>query len=516
MLIEKEIIRPGRYWYREEGSGLPRVLDATPEFVRHLREQGSAMLSSGLTVPVPFEHDFGAHPMTPADKLRNNSGWVKEYRLKDIHDPKTNRTIKDVLFGVVDVTDEATAKKLPHTIRWTSPWITSFTDGKGKQWNNVISHLALTTRPRIVEQQPFPSVAAALSLATEVKASTDGGGGGAGSTGPTGAHGFCLSRAGRLFIGKKSKRQRPRYPMAFSMWAGGVRLAEEDEIPKKKVPGEEDELPDDELPEGDEMGAPMPPPMPGAGMMNPLMDQNGDVGMEELLCDLLNALGVHMPDNVGEHEFKRALYEATMGKIKELTAGAQAGGQQGAGPDQAATNTISPAGGQQGNPIIQQEQQPMYMSLDDIRKLDEPLKSVALSMYNETVKANAKAAEAEKVLNSLRDAKLAEASSARQKRVGLLSKLSPRVKQDLDVMLALPSMALSLGDGGQVVDPMATTLAVLEKGLADMPRLLTTEAAALAVQPQPRDGDEMTPEQVDAIADSFARSMGAPPQKQAS
>ena len=38
--------------------------------------------------------------------------------------------------------------------------------------------------------------------------------------------------------------------------------------------------------------------------------------MEELLCDLLSALGVQMPENVGEAEFKRALYEATMSKVK--------------------------------------------------------------------------------------------------------------------------------------------------------------------------------------------------------
>jgi hypothetical protein len=36
---------------------------------------------------------------------------------------------------------------------------------------------------------------------------------------------------------------------------------------------------------------------------------------------------------------------------------------------------------------------------------------------------------------------------------------------DLDAMLALPAMALSMGDGGSVVDPMATTLAVAEATL---------------------------------------------------
>src|SRR3990167_7500297 len=100
MQVEKEIIGPGTHWYRDEATGLPRKLVVTPELTHHWHEQGNKMLGFGLTVPVPCEHDFSAHPMTPADKLKNNAGWVKEYRLKD-----------NVLFGVVDVQDEELAKK---------------------------------------------------------------------------------------------------------------------------------------------------------------------------------------------------------------------------------------------------------------------------------------------------------------------------------------------------------------------------------------------------------------------
>lgn len=157
----------------------------------------------------------------------------------------------------------------------------------------------------------------------------------------------------------------------------------------------------------------------------------------------------------------------------------------------------------------------MYMSLEDISKLDEPLKSVALSMYNETVKAQARANEAEKVLNSLRDARLKDATASRAKRVELLAKVSPRVKADLEAMLAAPAMALSLGEGGAVIDPMAGTLEILTKGLADIPKMLTTDAASLSMQPQPTDG-EMSAEQIDAVADELSRCMGYPaPEKKA-
>ena len=215
MLIEKEVIRPGCYWYRDEATGIPRKLVVTPELTRYWHEQGNAMLSAGLTIPVPCEHDFDTHPMTPADKLKNNAGWVKEYRLSDGKGGSGNR-----LFSVVDIQDEGVAKKLPGTIRWTSPWINTFTDGKGKEWKNVISHLALTTRPRIVDQAPFGSVAAALSIATETMLDT------------VSTKGFCLSTVGRLVKRKSSKRICPRYPIAFSMFSGAA-LAEGDMPPPK-------------------------------------------------------------------------------------------------------------------------------------------------------------------------------------------------------------------------------------------------------------------------------------------
>lgn len=158
----------------------------------------------------------------------------------------------------------------------------------------------------------------------------------------------------------------------------------------------------------------------------------------------------------------------------------------------------------------------MYMSLEDINKLPEPMRGVALAMYTENQKLRAEMEANAKTANSLRDAKLKEAADQRAARVALLGKLSPRVKADLDAMVALPGMALSMGDGGTVVDPMAQTLAVLEKGLADMPRLLTTDASALSVAPQPTDGDMLTDAQAEKLADDMARMMGAPPERKAS
>jgi hypothetical protein len=249
--------------------------------------------------------------------------------------------------------------------------------------------------------------------------------------------------------------------------------------------------------------------------MNKFADAAGDVGMEELLCDLLAALGINLPQATNEVQFKRALYEAAMAKIHELAAKAQTPQQS---PTQDPNNPKPPgAGAPPGNPIIQQEQQPMYMSLEDINKItDTTMKTIALSMYNENVRLRAEMEGNAKVATSLHSAKLKEANAARATRVNMLGRISPKVKTDLDAMLVLPSMALSLGDGGEVIDPMGQMLAVLEKGLADIPRLLTTDSASLTIAMQPTDGETLREEESDKLADDMSRRMGYPPPAKAS
>jgi len=474
VLVEKEVIRPGTYWYTDQQTGLPRKLVVTPELTKHWHEEGSKMLGLGLTIPLPCEHDFNAHPMTPADRLKNNAGWVKEYRRKG-----------DVLFAACDIQDEEIAKKLPKTIRWTSPWFSSFTDGEGRKWDNVISHLCLTTRPRIVKQSPFTGIAAALSLATETKIED-----------AVGKDGFCLSRIGRLVERKKDKKLRPVYPVAFAAFSLGVPLAGDD----KPLP--DLDAADDEPPEDDAAGEDVEP-------ASPFASPSGDVSMEELLCDLLSALGIHLENSGGEAEFKRALYNAAMQKIHELTNG---GKGQGVGDTNNQPNTGS--NNTPPNPLVQQEQQPMYMSLEEIHKITDPtMKGIALAMYTENQKLRAEMEASNKTTASLRDIKLREENAKRASRVALLGKLSPHVKADLDTMLALPAMALSMGDGGSVIDPMAQTLQVLEKGLADLPTMLTTDRMALAVQPQPTDQSMLSDADSDKLADEMARMMGCPPEQ---
>lgn len=512
-IVEKEVARPGTYHYVDQATGQPRQLVVTPELTRYWHEQGNAMLASGLTVPVPCEHDFDAHPMTPADKLVNNAGWVEKYYLKSFTDPKTKERVKDALFSSVDIKDESLAKKLPTTIRWTSPWINSFTDGKGKEWQNVISHLALTTRPRIVDQEPFGSVAAALSIAT-----TD-------ETPPK--TGYCFSRAGRLVREMASKRVRPLYPVAFSLTTG-IKLAATDMMPTKKKGGGKADLDgegDDDLDMSgmDDMGGgdfdgEADGDMGGGGMgdnidLPPLGDAAGDVSMTELLCDLLGALGVVCEHSEDKAQFQRNLYNAAMTEIHRLVGVGKAGGD----PKNRANPPGMPPNNpmQKPNPLIQQEQQPMYMSLEDINKLPDPIRGVALAMHQENDRVRKDLAAALSVTNSLREAKLKEAGDKRDARIDLLSRFSPKIKEDLVAMRAMPAMALSMGDGGVVIDPMSATLAMLEKSLGSLPRLLTSESSALSLIQQPTDETEITEERANEIANSQAARMGCAPVQKA-
>ncbi len=509
-LIEKEIIAPGTYFYTDEKSGLPRKLDVDSALTKYWLDQGTKMLDFGLKVPVPYEHDFQINPMTPKDKLLNNAGEVKEYRIRDIlkgdplYDAKRGE-VKDALFGIVDVQDPHIRDKIGTSIRWTSPWINSFMDGDGRQWKNVIAHLALTTKPRITSQSPFTSIAAALSMATPApKPSADG---------------YCLTRAGLLLKGL------PAYPLAFSLMSG---VALGFPPPKKKGKDDKAKKPTSEGGEPDSNPTPAegePPGKPGEGGepgeggppgagddidLPPLGDQAGDVSMEEVLCDLLRALGVDCQHDGDESQFKRNLYAAAMKKVHELT---NKGMNKDEDPKPGSVNKGNPPGQQPPNPLVQQEQQPMYMSLEEINKIpDQTTKGIALSWYNENVKAEAKTAELEKKLNGLNNKVITEHGSKRSERVARLSRISPKVKADLEAMVAMPSMALSMGDDGNVVDPMEQTLKILENGLADMPQLLQIPAAALGVSPHPVDDvNALTAEQEQKIVDDMVRMQGGVP-----
>jgi hypothetical protein len=161
LFVWKDVIGPGRAFVREvtpEGKfGGVMVVDTDPARVTHWNNSTKAMLKAGLSIPVPLEHgDEHAMDKRTAEAARtlHNSGWVVdsrigkggklEYKLR-IDDPETAKAVREKRIGMV------------------SPLIEpEFLDGSGREWNDVIVHLALTNKAVIQPQGEFKRVAASL------------------------------------------------------------------------------------------------------------------------------------------------------------------------------------------------------------------------------------------------------------------------------------------------------------------------------------------------------------------
>src|SRR5262245_5993830 len=102
---------------------------------------------------------------------------------------------------------------------------------------------------------------------------------------------------------------------------------------------------------------------------HPIQGEDGEMNMERVLADLLACLGVHLPANLDEPEFKRQLATECLKKVGELTRTGQAQGKSGANDNKQA-NPLIPGGGGVGRV------EPIYMSLaiENLRLENETLK----------------------------------------------------------------------------------------------------------------------------------------------
>ncbi len=469
--VWKEAGRVGRHAYIDEKTGEPRFLDATPELIKHWFDSGKKMRSIGLSIPIPLEHQRDLQPMTPAElaakQLLDNAGFVDDFDLRKVDDDGQQ---VDAVFALCDIPDAEIVKKLPTTIKWVSPWINSFTDGFGNQWNGVISHLALTTRPRIAKQQPFPSIAMALNAAAKKR------------TAPT-ADGYAISRAGLL----RPNPLAPAYPIAFSMMSG-IALADLPPMKEKSKPKPPEAKPSEApaekpgmppaLPEGgekkpDPAAPPVDPMDPMGQMAEPsLVDPDGDISIYDVLRDLLEAVEIAIEEG-DESNFLERLYKGVMDKYKA-----------GKTPDMGMNDMAEPpappsAPMNNAQPVV--EKPPMYMSanmsMESIQKIQDPtLKAIALSMH-----------EQQGQLESLKKNAIEGAKAQRSQR---LAALSPKLKKAAADELAkmAEGAKFSLGADGTVTDELAPALRILEDAMAvDVPYMLTNPQAKFAVMPHPKE-----------------------------
>lgn len=145
--------------------GGKRFATFTAKHCQRYAEQGKAMLAKGLNLPVCWEHRSDAKPKHLSDDDRKSekarfgiAGHVEEIELDS-----QNR-----VWANVEIPDEADAKQASK-LRFCSPEIDNFTDGDGHDWGEVITHVALTPRPRQYDQPPI----ARLSLTGPIRLAFD-------------------------------------------------------------------------------------------------------------------------------------------------------------------------------------------------------------------------------------------------------------------------------------------------------------------------------------------------------
>lgn len=517
VLVRKEVTRPGDYFYLGN-DGSPRKLTVTPDEtpfdgskvgVRYLFDKGQEMIADGLPIPVPINHDFSAHPLTPQEEVTNNAGFVQSYEMDG-----------DKLFAHLDIAEHKINRDdLSKTIKWTSPWFNSFPDGRGKQWNGVVSHIALTTRPRMIPQEPFPSVAFAISSAKPAPASQSG---------------FAVSRAGLI------KDNKPVYPIAFSLYSG-IPMAEGefpsekfDKKPKKdkggdsegkskgkssKPPREDgDDLfsgSDEGDSSGDEGGdyeeggkaKPMHKfdPETGEPIETPLVDPDGDVSVYSVIAELLEILEppIMLGEDVTPENFCEKLFKAVMDAVKSKGTTMP----QEPLPEQNKTPDMSKPTGGGTNPIVQ-EQAPLYMSLTPeqakaaLAKVTDPglrsLISMAFSQQEKTLKT----AEA------LKKHALAQAKARRDRRIEALASRLPQNRRD-QLLAMSQGMQFSLTDEGVFSDPMESMLDIMEAAIKQQPDLLG--GGITVSQPHPVEyTGALTDDRADALAGEMCESVGVP------
>lgn len=157
--FRKDLLKVGTY--RVNGKAVSITLDdlkAYHDTAKRMRDVG------GYQPPVILEHaellsEQGAPRSTrsgKAAKVKHQIGWLNGTELKG-----------DRLVGLLNITDSEAARKIDEgTHRYVSPELRkAWTDGKGRDYSQVLAHVALTPKPVNSDQESFePATALGLQL----------------------------------------------------------------------------------------------------------------------------------------------------------------------------------------------------------------------------------------------------------------------------------------------------------------------------------------------------------------
>jgi hypothetical protein len=159
--FKQVFFKPGRYHL---GGGIYRDFTAS-DVAEHVRG-AQAVLDAGHGIPILYEHAApGSAEGSPvqlsttdqksardklAEQVKHGAGWIKRFWLT-----KDGEAAHEL-----EVTDPDAAKGLKNgSIKFTSPeFRANWTDGKGREFPKLVSHVALTHKPRNLDQSAIEEV----------------------------------------------------------------------------------------------------------------------------------------------------------------------------------------------------------------------------------------------------------------------------------------------------------------------------------------------------------------------
>lgn len=151
MKFKKEVLKTGEY-FAPEGKVV-----VTTDRMQHWKDKHKEMLAAGLRLPIPWGHLSKAKPLTYEEKefleSKFNAGFIDDYEI--VKGPDGIETFN----AIIDIPLQEDADKVGNIVKEVSPQIESaFVDGKGRVWNDVITHLALVTLPVAPGQSNFQPI----------------------------------------------------------------------------------------------------------------------------------------------------------------------------------------------------------------------------------------------------------------------------------------------------------------------------------------------------------------------
>lgn len=172
MKFIKDIVSVGRYEI-PDGRGGVREHEISLDRLRKWANTFNSMRESGIRIPCPFNHDVNAVPVqlgsdgTLASSQENAGFWDALWVDED----------QGKLMGVLDAHGEGSdpnspAGKISNTIRETSVYVRpqGWKDGKGRDWEEPILHIAAVTHPIQPGQDNFQPLAEDIAIAMAFKA----------------------------------------------------------------------------------------------------------------------------------------------------------------------------------------------------------------------------------------------------------------------------------------------------------------------------------------------------------